>query len=60
MRRVRTSTWILIAVFLVALVTYLLFRPPHATSTGKTPASGVARTVPATSPSPSPIVPSPT
>lgn len=44
MRHVRTSTWILIAVFLVALVTYLLFRPSHATSTGRTPASSVAET----------------
>jgi hypothetical protein len=30
MRRVRASTWILTAVFLITLTTYLLIRPPLA------------------------------
>ena len=34
MRRVRTSTWILTAVFLVALVTYVLVRPAPTATVG--------------------------
>ena len=44
MRRVRTSTWILIAVFLLALVAYFLVRPSHPASSGKTPTTGMTRT----------------
>ena len=49
MRRVRISTWILTAVFLAALVTYLNFRPVSDTTD---------RTPPTTSPS-SVLTPSP-
>jgi hypothetical protein len=34
MRHMRRSTWILIAVFLLALVTYLLVRPAQTAATG--------------------------
>jgi hypothetical protein len=60
MRRVRTSTWILVAIFLVTLVTYLRFRPPTAHA-GSTP--GVvqpSRPKPAPASSPQKTTPRPT
>ena len=51
MRRARTSTWILTAVFLITLVAYLLVRPPPAATTGVTPATTPSpSSAPATSP----------
>ena len=39
MRRVRTSTWILTAVFLIIAATYLLVRPSPAATVVVTPAT---------------------
>jgi hypothetical protein len=50
---VRTSTWILIAVFLLTLVAYLLLRPTPTATGGGTPAAP-HRTHPPTSPPTSP------
>ena len=53
LQRVRTSTWVLLGIFVAALVVYLLFRP-ISTNAG-TPASTQHSTAPATSrPSPTP------
>src|SRR5262249_58176491 len=38
MRRVRTSTWVLLAVFLGTLVLYLWVRPPTPSTAGDSPA----------------------
>ena len=54
MRRVRTSTWILTAVFLITLVTYVLVRPPQAATAGNPSTTGQP-----SSPSPSPTSPAP-
>lgn len=56
LQRVRTSTWVLLGIFVAALVVYLLFRPPS-TNAG-TPASTQHTTSPATS-HPSPTTPTP-
>ncbi len=37
MRRVRTSTWVVTAIFLVALVTYLQVRPQRAATVSPAP-----------------------
>jgi hypothetical protein len=49
-RRVRTSTWILTAVFLIALATYLLVRPPYQAPVNGTVQPIFSSTAPATSP----------
>jgi hypothetical protein len=48
MRRVRTSTWILLVVFLGTLVLYAWVKPPQASTGGDTPAARQATTAPAT------------
>jgi hypothetical protein len=55
LRRVRTSTWVLLAIFLVALAAYLYFRP----DTGKSSDSSVT-THPGVSPTPTPTIRRPT
>ena len=54
MRRVRTSTWILTAVFLVALVTYVLVKPASTTTGGNSSTTGQSSPSPSTSTSTSP------
>ena len=63
MRRIRTSTWIVTVIFLVAFVTYLFVKPTPAVTVRHAPARqehSVTRTpapvVPSSSPSPSPHV----
>ena len=46
MRRVRTSTWILTAVFLVALVTYWLVKPAQTAPAGNRSTTGQSSTSP--------------
>ena len=50
MRRVRTSTWILTAVFLVALVTYVLVRPAQTATAGNRSTTGQSSSSSPTSP----------
>ncbi len=73
MRRIRTSTWILTAIFLVAFVTYLFVKPTPAVtvqhyparsehSVSRTPVPGTLRpgtrsASPSSRPSPSPRIP---
>ena len=57
MRRVRTSAWILTAVFLIIAATYLLVRPSPAALVIVTPATTAS---PAATPTPASPVPVPT
>jgi cytoskeletal protein RodZ len=54
LQRVRTSTWILLAIFLVALAAYLVVRPDSATT------DTTAQTHDTTSPTPPPATTRPT
>lgn len=55
MRRVRISTWILTAIFVLTLVTYVMVKPPAPGTTGDT-----QQVHPTTSARPAPTTPSPT
>ena len=66
MRRVRTSTWILTAVFLITLTTYLLIKPAPAATVGVTtspsspvPTTSLSSASPAQAPTPSPSATTP-
>ena len=59
LQRVRTSTWVLLGIFVVTLVVYLLFRPPSTNAGTQGPLTPSPTNTPATShPSPTPT-PSP-
>ena len=62
LQRVRTSTWVLLGIFVVALVVYLLFRPPSTNAGTQGPLTPSPTNTPATThPSPTPTAtPSPT
>jgi len=50
MRRIRTSTWVLLAIFLGTLVLYLWVKPPtHSATTGDSPAGAQQSSSPASS-----------
>ena len=51
MRRVRTSTWVLLAIFLGTLVLYLWVKPPTPSAAGDSPATGPQTSAPAPAPS---------
>jgi hypothetical protein len=56
MRRIRLSTWVLTAIFLAALVAYVLAKPPPASNSSRqtqspTPSTSPTRGVPAPWPS---------
>ena len=58
-QRVRTSTWILIAIFLAALTAYAYVAPPATTTTTTTTGGGTPATVhPSVTPTPARTTPS--
>ena len=50
MRRVRTSTWVLLAIFLGTLVLYLWVKPPTPSAAGDSPATAAADEFPGACP----------
>ena len=52
MRRIRTSTWVLLAIFLGTLALYLMVKPPSPSAVVDGPATGQQSSSPAPSPTP--------
>jgi cytoskeletal protein RodZ len=50
MRRVRTSTWVLLAIFLGTLALYLMVRPPSPSAVSDSPPAAQQRTTPTPTP----------